>query len=520
MKKDLIVGIDAGTSVIKAVAFSLTGKQVDSYSVPNTYETPGASYAEQDITRTWGDTVTTLKGLADKVPDLANRCLAVAVTGQGDGTWLIDSEGEPVAPALLWLDARASSIVDEFRAAPEDKPRFEKTATGLAACQQGPQLMWMKRHAPELLNRSSTAFHCKDWLYFKLSGERATDPSEGVFTFGDFRYRDYSDDVVAMLGLQEHRHVMPPIVDGTLQTTGLSQEAATATGLVQGTPVALGYVDVVCTALGAGLYEKSAALGCTIIGSTGMHMRLVPSADHVVLNAERTGYTMAMPAPGVYAQMQSNMASTLNIDWLLDVAVGLLASQGLSKSRSELVPMVDSLLGESRSSGILFQPYVSEAGERGPFINADARAGFIGLSTDHRFGDLMRGVVDGLALAARDCYQAMGSRPEEIRLTGGASRSTEIRRIFGAAMGTRVRTSQREEAGAAGAAMMAAVAVGGYRDMDACAAEWVSPYLGEPEQPDEILAGHYDNIYPAYALAPEALRPIWKKIAEHRGDDR
>lgn len=520
MRKDLIVGIDAGTSVIKAVAFSPAGKQVDSFSVPNTYEIPRASYAEQDITRTWADTVTTLKGLAEKVPNLAHRCLAIAVTGQGDGTWLIDRDGDPVAPALLWLDARASSIVDEFRAAPEDVTRFEKTATGLAACQQGPQLMWMKRHASELLSRASTAFHCKDWLYFKLSGERATDPSEGVFTFGDFRNRDYSDDVIAMLGLQEQRHVMPPIVDGTLQTTGLSNEAANATGLVQGTPIVLGYVDVVCTALGAGLYDKSAALGCTIIGSTGMHMRLVPSADHVVLNGERTGYTMAMPAPGVYAQMQSNMASTLNIDWLLDVAVGLLASQGVSKSRSELVPMVDSLLGGSRPSGILYQPYVSEAGERGPFINADARAGFIGLSSDHGFDDLMRGVVDGLAMAARDCYQAMGNRPEEIRLTGGASRSTEIRRIFGAAMGTGVRTSQREEAGAAGAAMMAAVAVGGYRDMDACAAEWVSPYLGELEQPDEILAGHYDDIYPAYALAPEVLRPIWKKIAEHRGDDR
>ena len=181
----------------------------------------------------------------------------------------------------------------------------------------------------------------------------------------------------------------------------------------------LGFVDVICTALGAGLYERSAALGCTIIGSTGMHMRLAQSADEVVLNSERTGYTMAMPVPGVYAQMQSNMASTLNIDWLLDVAVDMFASQGIKKSRSELVPMVDSLLGGSRPTGILYQPYVSEAGERGPFINADARAGFIGLSNEHGFGDLMRGVVDGLALAGRDCYQAMGSRPEEIRLTGG-----------------------------------------------------------------------------------------------------
>lgn len=520
MKKDLIVGIDAGTSVIKSVAFDMAGKQVDSFSVANSYETPRVSHAEQEMSGTWENTVTTLNGLAGRIANLADRCLAIAVTGQGDGTWLIDADGEPVAPALLWLDARASAIVDEFRSGAEDQSRFEKTATGLAACQQGPQMMWMKRHSPEVLSRAATAFHCKDWLYFKLSGERATDPSEGVFSFGDFRRRDYSDDVIAMLGLEDYRRLMPPIVDGTLQTAGLSKEAASVTGLLSGTPVVLGFVDVICTALGAGLYERSAALGCTIIGSTGMHMRLVQSADEVVFNGARTGYTMAMPVPGVYAQMQSNMASTLNIDWLLDMAVDLLASQGISKSRSELVPMVDSLLAGSRPSGILYQPYVSEAGERGPFINADARAGFIGLSTAHGFSDLMRAVVDGLALAARDCYQTMGKRPDEIRLTGGAARSTAIRGIFGAAVGARVRTSQREEAGAAGAAMMAAVALGQYPDMDACAKEWVSPYLGGPEQPDETLAGYYDETYPVYASAPEALGSIWKKLAHSRGEDR
>lgn len=511
---DIIIGIDAGTSVVKAVAFTLAGEQIDVASVPNTYWSLNGAGVEQDMRRTWTDTVATLKDLAERVPDLAKRTAAIAVTGQGDGTWLIDDDGAPVAPGLLWLDARAAAIVDAFRSGPDDRRRFEITGTGLVACQQGPQLMWMMDNAPELLDRSATAFHCKDWLYLNLTGMRATDPSEGCFSFGDFRTRAYSDEVIGLLGLSKYRRLLPGMVDGTMETAPLTAKAATATGLRKGTPVALGFVDVLCTALGAGLYERDGAPGCTVVGSTGMHMRLVQSSDNVVLNDDCTGYTMLMPAPGVCAQMQSNMASTLNIDWLLDVASDLFASQDVDVSRADLIPMIDGWITGARPATMLFQPYVSDAGERGPFIDANARGGFIGLSSRHRFGDLVRAVVEGLALAARDCYSAMGAVPEEIRLTGGAARSQALRRIFAAVLGARTRTCAREEAGAAGAAMMAAVAIGQYRTMDDCVPEWVTPLLGDPEPPETTLTEAYDTVFPAYRQAREVLQPTWKTLAD------
>ncbi|MER8604483.1 FGGY family carbohydrate kinase, partial [Mesorhizobium sp. M1233] len=146
--QDVLIGIDAGTSVIKSVAFDTAGRQIASAALPNKYETLPGGGAEQDLTRTWADTATTLRELADKVPDLASRTIAIAVTGQGDGTWLIDKDGEPVAKGWLWLDARAAAVVEEIRARPEDRLRFEKTGSGLAACQQGSQFVFMKRHMP------------------------------------------------------------------------------------------------------------------------------------------------------------------------------------------------------------------------------------------------------------------------------------------------------------------------------------------------------------------------------------
>lgn len=515
--KDILIGIDAGTSVIKSVAFDATGKQIGACSVPNDYRSVPGNGVEQDMHQTWASTIKTLKGLGEKIPDLASRTMAIAVTGQGDGTWLIDADGEPVAPGWLWLDGRAIATVDEMRARPEDRQRFERTGTGLAACQQGAQLAWIKQHAPEHLQGATTAFHCKDWLYFKLTGTRATDPSEGCFTYGDFRKAEYSDEVVSILGLDDLRHLLPPMVDGTTQSHPLSGEAASACGLLAGTPIVLGYVDVVCTSMGAGLYERNGNPGCSVIGSTGMHMRLVRGADDIYLNEDATGYTMVMPVPGILAQMQSNMAATLNIDWLLGMASDLFKSQNVERSPSQLLGEIETWIENAHPASLMYQPYISESGERGPFIDGNARAGFVGLSQQHGFGDMMRAVIEGLAFAARDCYLASGPLPKEVRLSGGAARSSSLRSILSATLNANVRTSAREEAGAAGAAMIAAVCLGQYDDMNACADQWVTPLLGEVEKPDPDLAALYEQAYPAYAAAHNALRPIWRQMAGIRG---
>lgn len=514
--KDVLIGIDAGTSVIKSVAFTLDGEQLADCSVPNIYSTLDNAGVEQDMLLTWQSTVKTLQGLTQKVPDLAQRTAAIAVTGQGDGTWLIDKHGEPVSDAWLWLDGRAVDLVDTFKASGRDPLRYSKTATGLAACQQGAQLMWMKAYAPELLARTHVACHCKDWLYFKLTGELVTDPSEGTFTFGDFRQRCYSDTVIGQLELENYKHLLPPMLNGTSESHPLHAGAAAAADLLAGTPVVLGYVDVICTALGAGLYDPVKSPGCTIVGSTGMHMYLARSPDDVVLSDEQTGFVMAMPIAGCYAQMQSNMASTLNIDWLMDVAHDLLAEFDVECSRADLVSMIESWMSRANVGEILYQPYISEAGERGPFIDGAARAGFVGLSTQHRFPDLVLAVVEGLAFAARDCYQAMGKVPSEIRLTGGAARSKSLRSVFGAVLGAPLRTCSRNEAGAAGAAMMAAVNIGHYQSMDECVSKWVEPLLAEPEMADSAIVDQYSGVFPSYLSAREALRPVWRQHAASR----
>jgi erythritol kinase (D-erythritol 1-phosphate-forming) len=514
MNGDLLIGIDAGTSVIKAVAFDLSGRQIAVASVPNRYSTSADGAATQSLDQTWADCAQTLRDLGAKVENLRQRTRALAVTGQGDGTWLVGADNRPASDAWLWLDARAASTVRRLQEVPASWSRFEATGTGLASCSQGAQIAHMAATMPEVLDRAEVALHCKDWLYLNLTGVRATDPSEASFTYGNFRTRQYDDTVIEALGLTSRRALLPEIVDGTQITHPLSAQAAAATGLAAGTPVCLGFVDIVLTALGAGIHtENAAGASCSIIGSTGMHMRAMRN-DDVHLNAEGTGYVIALPLPGMSAQVQSNMAATLNVDWVLNLASDLLKQFGTSLTHADRMKCIDGWLQSGRPGALLYHPYISDAGERGPFVDPNARADFIGLTSESRYPDLFRAVVEGLGMAARDCYLSMGvPMPDELRLTGGATRSPTLRGVLGAVVGAPTRISTRDEAGAAGAAMMAAVALGIYPDMEACIKEWVTPLLGQPEAPDAELMQLYARLFPAYRQARQALVPTWDETA-------
>ena len=511
----VLIGLDAGTSVIKAVAFDGDGSQIGMASRRNTYNSLPDGGAEQDMTRTFEDAAAVLKALADEVPGLARRAVGLGITGQGDGTWLIDEGGAPVHDGWLWLDARAADEARAIATGPGHRLIYETTATGVNISQMRCQLRHMIRHMPDLVAKARTAFHCKDWIYYRLTGVLATDPTEGVFTFGDCRTRAYSDEVIEALGLADHRHLMPPIVDGAVTAHGLTRDAADATGLPEDLPVSLGYVDIMCTALGAGLHDRAANPGLTVLGSTGMHMRFVPSADDIVLNDDASGYTMAFP-DAAYAQMQTNMAATINIDWVLGVACEILASQGVSRTRADLLDGLDDHVLAARPGAALYHPYILQAGERGPFAEPAARASFTGLDQTAGWFDLVRAVFDGLVLAGRDCYQAMGAIPDEIRISGGAARSGALKRLLAAALNRPVRGVAREEAGAAGAAMIAAVQLGHFADTDTASAAWVTPLLRDPVLPDTGLVSTYDHLFEGYLATRQALPPIWQAQAAMR----
>jgi erythritol kinase len=189
---------------------------------------------------------------------------------------------------------------------------------------------------------------------------------------------------------------------------------------------------------------------------------------------------------------------------------------GTKATRPVMLKALDARVGEATPGSALYHPYIFEAGERGPFLDPHARAQFSGLSTRTTLSGLMRAVYEGLAFAARDCYTASGPIPPEVRMGGGAARSSALRGILASVLGAPVRTVSREEAGAAGAAMTAAVCLGAYPDLQACAADWVTPLLGEATPPDPALEATYARLFPLYQSIRTAMRPAWSALAAAR----
>lgn len=512
---DILIGIDAGTSMIKCAAFSVSGELLASRSRANRYDTSPDGAAVQSLPDTRDALVDTLGELVDELGPARDRVRAAAVTAQGDGTWLVDENNEALHDGWLWLDSRAADIVTELEGSAGCASVFATTGNTLNASQMRSQMLWMERHQPELLDAAATAYHCKDYLYACLTGHRATDPSEALLSFGSFRRGEYAPEVLRTLGLDGRAHLLPPIVDGCREAHPLLDSVARATGLPDGLPVTLGFVDVMCSALGGGLYDAGAASAMTLTGTTGIHMRYTGSAHAIALPEQPCGYTIAFPGGG-FVQLQTNMAATLNIDWILGIARDVLSARGIDTDAGALFDGLDERILEARPAAALYHPYISPAGERGPFIDSRARASFAGLDHDVGYHDLVRAVYEGLAFAARDCYASMGPIPDEIRLGGGAARSSALRRIMASVLNRPIRVVDRPEAGAAGAAMMAAVKHGYFDDVAACAAAWVTPSIGDAAQPDAELANVYDGLFEAYVAARNASRHVWRQLAAVR----
>lgn len=508
MSKGILIGLDAGTSVIKAVAFDLNGRQLGVAGVRNRYRSTPEGAAVQDMTQTWQLAAQMLYQLSETIPDLASRALAMGVTGQGDGTWLIDADGKPVGDAMLWLDSRAVHEANDITRSDRHDTIYRATATGVNLCQMRAQLPWLRKSAPEKIGAAAHALHCKEWLYYCLTGKAVADVSEAVLNFGDIQTRTYSDDVIAALDLDGLRSMLPPIVDGSRAAHKLSNCAASETGLPEGLPICLGYMDIATSGIASGLCDPKKRPGLSILGSTGVHTRFAADLDEIVLNPDKTGYTVAL-AQGAFAQVQTNMAAAINIDWIAGIARDVLSTAGQARAQSDILAGFDELVANARPGAATYHPYIATTGERGPFSEPLARASLTGLDRNIGWAELVRGVYEGLAMAARDCYAAMGEIPAEIRVAGGAARSPQLVQILASALNRPVRAVAQEETGAAGAAMIAAVQSGVFRSLGEANDTWVTPHLCDAIPPDEDLIELYDRMFPAFQVGRKALQPIW-----------
>lgn len=513
---DVLIGLHAGAAAMSALGFDAAGRQLGSGTAPHPHSADDRGRVEREPGATWHAALQALRRLADAVPDLARRTVGLAITGESDGTWLIDGDGDPVGPALHGRDVRAAAIAAAWRQGPEGAAVYRRTGAVLSAALQSSQLAWLLQQAPEALERATTACHCKDWLYFCSTGERVTDAADAVPSFGDVRRRAYAPEVPEQLGLGQLTRLLPEIVDPLEHRGEVSPAASAATGLREGTPVVLAPPEAVAAALAAGILEDRSGLACSILDETAVHLRVFRGERAIRLPEPPAGCVLPEPLQDVWLGAMPTVAATASVDWLVGLAEEVLGDAGLiGLPRGDLRAMLDRKAAAAERGAVLFHPYLSESGERSPFLDPLARGQLHGLSPRTGLGELMRGVYEGVGFAARDCYHALGFVPEEVRLAGSAARPI-VRRILATILDAPVRPVRREVPAAAGAAMVAAVALERYGSLADASADWVAPHLGEPERPDGAFVPRYARLFDAYREARAQSEGLWRDLAAAR----
>lgn len=494
-KTGFLLGIDAGTSRCKAAVFDGDGREIATASRSTTLRRPHSGWSELDPEEAWSAVVTVIREAVDKAGIDPSSVRAVGVSAAMVGAWVLDANGEPLRPGIVWEDSRSQPIIDEMQCRdPAVMSRIFQSSGSVM--QQGctlPLLAWMKRHEPDLIGRASHVVSYKDFLRFRLTGLIATDRSEASVIPGNAQARSRSDEMIELFDLNDCAHLLPPIWDSEEIIGGLLPKAAILTGLPEGTPVAIGAGDVVSTVVGAGGFDTdiaTAVLGTTCLVGT--------CHDQPVFEPHDLGLLFSMPGDFWYRAMV-NVAGTLNLDW----AISVLASdlQGRQDCYQQVTALVESVaIG---AGGVSFLPYLSESGIIAPVVSPDARAQFSGLSPVHGRAHMLRAVYEGVAFALYDLVSALGFEGRCIRLTGGGSQSPVWCQMIADMLQMEVIVPSGTEFGARGAALIAATALGDFAGVRAASMS----ATGEVRRykPSGEAAATYRVAYDLYAKRRNAL---------------
>ncbi|HVX44284.1 MAG TPA: FGGY family carbohydrate kinase, partial [Mycobacteriales bacterium] len=252
-----LVGIDAGTSFVKAAVFTGDGDLIATAARPVPLDHPGPGQVEQDP-------AAVLRALRDILAELDLSTVdLVALTGQGDGCWLADEAGEPVRPAVSWMDARGSEALSRWESSNIVDEVYRIAGNALFPGAQAAILSWLDEHEPASLDRAATAAYCKDLIFQRLTGIRVTDPSDSSLPFGDGA-SGYSQKVLELCGLDHRADLLAPIAAPL--PVGAVDGGGSEFGLAEGIPVTDGPFDLPACAAGGGVREPGE--GLLTIGTT------------------------------------------------------------------------------------------------------------------------------------------------------------------------------------------------------------------------------------------------------------
>jgi len=488
----VLLGIDLGTSALKAILVGGEENVLAAATITLRSEAPRPGWSEQDPLDWWRALEAALAQLRAAEGNALADVRAIGLSGQMHGAVLLERDGTPVRPAILWNDGRATA---ECKALESRVPELASIA-GVAAMPgfTAPKLLWLKEHEPECFSRIHKVVSPKDYLRLRLTGEWATDMSDAAGTLWlDEARRDWSDAVLAATGLS--RNEMPRLIEGSAPSGVLTGSVASALGIKARAIVAGGAGDAAAAAIGIGAVEDRDAFF-----SLGTSAQFFVTDDRYRPHPGTLLHAFAHALPDRWF----SMAAMLNGASCLDL---------LTRLTGNPVPaMIDA--AEKHYSGpsrLLFLPYLS--GERTPHNDPMARGAFVGLDHDCSAIELTQAVLEGVAfslLEARALLELAGVRFTSVAAVGGGARSRFWMQLIAHVVGLPIVRYRGSETGPAfGAARLARIALSAETAQFACA----KPPVLDELLPDTSLSADYRQRFENYRALYQDLKRDFSPVA-------
>ncbi|WP_127901441.1 xylulokinase [Solirhodobacter olei] len=475
----MYLGLDLGTSGLKAILIDDAQKMVAEASAPLTVSRPADGWSEQSPADWIAAAEQVFDALAAQHSLSAVRGLGLS--GQMHGATLIDASGEVLRPCILWNDTRAFAEAAELDADPVFR---EVTGNIVFPGFTAPKLVWVRKHEPKIFDRIAKVLLPKDYLRLWLTGDHVAEMSDAAGTsWLDTGARDWSDGLLAATELS--RDNMPRLVEGSEVSGMIRPELATRWGLPRNVVVAGGGGDNAASGVGVGVVRAGEAF--VSLGTSGV---LFAANDGYQPDPETAVHTFCHALPDTWHQMGVILAATDALNWF----AGLVGSDAADLTGG---------LGALEVPGkTLFLPYLG--GERTPLNDAAIRGAFLGLEHATDRAAATRAVLEGVTFAIRDCRDALaatGTKIESLQAVGGGSRSDYWLKAIATALGTPVQLPVSGDFGGAfGAARLALMAATG-----AGAEIATAPAIARVIEPEPNLSAAFDAAHARYRTAQRAV---------------
>ncbi len=492
----MLLGIDIGTSGVKAVLIDTEGRVIASASESYPLFTPKPLWAEQNPEDWWQATCKAIRQILQESGVVPSAIRGVGLSGQMHGSVFLDEDRRVIRPALLWCDQRTADECAWITERVGEQTVLQTTLNPVLTGFQAGKIIWLRRHEPENYARVCHVLLPKDYIRFMLTGEFATEVSDASGTaLFEVSKRDWAYGMLDTLELP--REWFPRVYESPEITGRVNATAAQATGLAEGTPVVGGAGDQAAGAVGCGVVEEGIA--SVAVGTSGV---VFAPLNQPRVDARYRTHTFCHAVPGAWHVM----------------GVMLMAGGALQWYRDTFLPQesFDTALAEAEaappgSEGLLFLPYLS--GERTPHADPKARGAFVGATLAHGRGHFTRAVLEGVAYGLRDSLEilrGMGLSLRQLRLTGGGAKSLLWRQILADVFGQPVHTLQAEEGPAFGVALLAGVGTGVWESVPEACAQTVR--LADSTEPDPARQPAYEEGYAQYRRLYPVLKPFFREL--------